>query len=194
VADPPSVDLETARLRLRAFTAADVDHLVALDADPAVMRYINGGMPTPRAEIVDEVLPAFMRRGEAGTGWGFWAAEEKATGTFLGWFHLRPRPGSGTLDEPELGYRLRREAWGKGFATEGARALIEKAFTDLGARRVYAETMAVNVASRRVMEKAGLRYVRTFHAAWPVRIPGDEEGDVEYAITRDEWLATAGSG
>ncbi len=47
--------------------------------------------------------------------------------------------------------------------------------------------MVVNVASRRVMEKAGLRYVRTFHADWPVRIPGDEQGDLEYGIDRGEW-------
>ncbi len=71
-----------------------------------------------------------------------------------------------------------------------SRALIDKAFTELGARRVHASTMAVNTGSRRVMEKAGhaLRpHVR--HADWPVRIEGDEEGDVEYAITRDEWEA-----
>jgi RimJ/RimL family protein N-acetyltransferase len=55
--------------------------------------------------------------------------------------------------------------------------------------RVRAETMVVNVASRRVMEKAGLRYVRTFHQEWPDPIPGDEEGDVEYALTRAEWAA-----
>ena len=61
------------------------------------------------------------------------------------------------------------------------------AFTELGARRVYAETMAVNLGSRRVMEKAGLRLVRTFHQPWPDRIEGDEHGDVEYALTRAEW-------
>jgi RimJ/RimL family protein N-acetyltransferase len=78
--------------------------------------------------------------------------------------------------------------WGQGYATEGSRALIDKAFAELGVERVYASTMAVNVASRRVMEKAGLRFVRTFHADWPVRIPGDEEGDVEYAIDKAEWM------
>ena len=77
----------------------------------------------------------------------------------------------------------------RGLATEGSRALIDKAFTKLGARRVYATAMAVNTGSRRVMEKAGLRYVRTFVADWPVRVPGDEEGDVEYAIDRDGWAA-----
>ena len=67
--------------------------------------------------------------------------------------------------------------------------MIDKGFSEFGVERVNAETMAVNVGSRRVMEKAGLRYVRTFDAEWPVPIPGDEEGDVEYAITRAEWEA-----
>jgi RimJ/RimL family protein N-acetyltransferase len=57
---------------------------------------------------------------------------------------------------------------------------------------VLAETMAANLGSRRVMEKAGVRLVRTFRAEWPVRIPGDEVGDVEYAITFDEWQAARG--
>jgi RimJ/RimL family protein N-acetyltransferase len=175
--------LETERLRLRRFTQDDVDNLVELDADPEVMRYITGGRATPREVIEREELPAFLRRSD---GYGFWAAVEKATGEFVGWFHLRPR-ADGPADEPELGYRLRRSAWGKGYATEGSRALIEKAFTDLGAQRVWAETMVVHTASHRVMEKAGLRYVRTFHADWPEKIEGDEEGDVEYALTRAEW-------
>ena len=82
---------------------------------------------------------------------------------------------------------MRRSAWGKGYATEGSRALIELAFRELGARRVYATTMSVNIASRRVMEKAGLRFVRTFHLEWPDYIEGQEEGGVEYALTRAEW-------
>jgi RimJ/RimL family protein N-acetyltransferase len=85
---------------------------------------------------------------------------------------------------------LKRSAWGKGYATEGSRALIDNAFGELGARRVYAETMAVNTASRRVMEKAGLKFVRSFLQPWPDPIPGDEHGDVEYALTREEWERT----
>ena len=182
------VFLETERLVLRRFTGADLDLLVELDGDPEVMRYVTGGRPTSREELRDDVLPAFLRYYERFPGYGFWAAVEKATGQFLGWFHLRPPEGA-SPDEPELGYRLRRSAWGKGYATEGSRALIRVAFTELGARRVYAETMAVNLGSRRVMEKAGLRHVRTFHGDWPYRIPGDEHGDVEYALTRAEWEA-----
>jgi RimJ/RimL family protein N-acetyltransferase len=150
------------------------------------MRYITGGRPTPREQVRDEVLPAFLAYYERFAGYGFWAAVEKATGQFLGWFHLRPPEGANP-DEPELGYRLLRSAWGKGYATEGSRALIRKAFTELGARRVYAETMAVNRGSWRVMEKAGMRLVRTFRQPWPDRIEGHEHGDVEYALTRAEW-------
>jgi RimJ/RimL family protein N-acetyltransferase len=180
------VFLETERLVLRQFTEADVDILVDLDSDPDVMHFITGGRPTPRAEIETDVLPAFLRYYEHYAGYGFWAVVEKSTGDFLGWFHFRPAEGAGP-DEPELGYRLRKSAWGKGYGTEGSRALIHKGFTELGVRRVLAEAMAVHSASRRVLEKAGLRLVRTFHQPWPFPIPGDEHGDVEYALDRADW-------
>lgn len=180
------VYLRTDRLLLRRFTLDDLNSVEALDADPEVMRYINGGRPTPREELRDEYLPGWLSYYERGDAWGYWAATGRVSGEFLGWFHLRPGPGD-PPDEPELGYRLRREVWGAGLATEGSRGLIGKAFAQLGARRVYATTMAINAGSRRVMEKAGMRFVRLFHGEWPERIPGDEHGDVEYAITRAEW-------
>ena len=178
--------LRTARLDLRDFTPDDVDVLVELDSDPQVMHYITGGRTTPRTEITAEVLPAFLAYTDRADCYGFWAAAERSSGHFVGWFHLRPEEGR-PQDEPELGYRLRRAAWGKGYATEGSAALIDAAFSRWGARRVFATTMVVNVASQRVMEKAGLRRVRTFTQDWPYRIPGEELGDVEYAVTRDEW-------
>jgi RimJ/RimL family protein N-acetyltransferase len=186
------VFLQTERLLLRRFTGDDVDNLVELDSDPDVMRFINGGRPTPRREIENEVLPAFLGYYERFAGYGFWAVVERSTGSFVGWFHLRP--AEGPSDEVELGYRLRRSAWGNGYATEGSRALIDKAFAELGVRRVFASTMVVNVASRRVMEKAGLRFVRTFHQPWPDRIEGEEEGDVEFALVRSEWEQDAHRG
>ena len=180
------VFLETERLVFRRFTIEDVDLLYELDNDPDVMHYINLGAPAPREEVVEAVLPTFLSYYERSDRYGFWAAIEKESGRFLGWFHFRPGEGAGPR-EPELGYRLHRWAWNKGYATEGSRALIDKGFAELGVVRVTAQTMAVHVASRRVMEKSGLRYVRTFHADWPVRIPGDEYGDVEYALDRDQW-------
>ena len=187
------VYVESERLILRRFTLDDLERVTALDADPVVMRYINGGRPTPRDEIRDVYLPGWMAWYGAGDRYGFWAAIEKRTGAILGWFHLRPQE-SDPDDEPELGYRLIASAWGRGYATEGSRALIQKAFVDLGARRVYATTMVVNVASRRVMEKAGLRFVRVFRQPWPDRIEGEEQGDVEYALARDEWAAGPDAG
>jgi RimJ/RimL family protein N-acetyltransferase len=180
------VFLETERLTLRRFTADDVENLVELDSDPEVMKFINGGRPTPREEIENDVLPAFLAYYERGDAYGFWAAVEKATGRFVGWFHFRPGEHS-PPGEAELGYRLRSSAWGKGYATEGSLALVDKGFAELGVERVFATTMTVNVASRRVMEKAGLTFVRTFHQPWPDYIEGQEHGDVEYALLRSEW-------
>jgi RimJ/RimL family protein N-acetyltransferase len=183
-----AVFLETERLTLRKFTSDDADLLVDLDSVPEVMHFINGGRPTSREEIEGDVLPAFLSYYERFTGYGFWAVIEKSSGQFIGWFHLRAAAGH-PPDEPELGYRLKRTAWGNGYAVEGSRALIASAFTDSGAGRVVAETMTVHTASRRVMEKCGMTLVRTFFQDWPDHIPGAEHGDVEYAITGDEWAA-----
>jgi RimJ/RimL family protein N-acetyltransferase len=172
------VFLETERLVLRRFTEADVDNLFDLDSDPDVMRFLTGGKPTPRDLILNETLPRILHYYERFAGFGFWAVIEKSTGAFLGWFEFRPREGSGP-EEVELGYRLRKSAWGKGYATEGSRALIRKGFTELGVLRVVAQTMTGNIASRRVMEKAGLTLERTFYQKWPDPIEGTEQGEVE---------------
>ncbi|WP_030609654.1 GNAT family N-acetyltransferase [Streptomyces sclerotialus] len=168
--------LETERLRLRAFTGADLDNLRELHGDSEVMRFLDGGPPTPDALVTHYSHPGHF---------GYWAAEERATAAFLGWFEFRP-VRDGRTDEVELGYRLRRSAWGRGYATEGSLALLHKGFTELGVVRVTATTMAVHTGSRRVLEKCGLRYVRTFHEEWPDPLPGAEHGDVEYALTAEE--------
>ena len=183
------VFLETDRLVLRQFTTADAGLLTDLDADPDVMRYVTGGAPTTREEIETEFLPAFLGYYRRYQGYGFWAAIEKPTGDFLGWFHFRPPPGA-AQDHAELGYRLRRSAWGQGYATEGSRALIRRGFTEFGVQVVTAGAMPANAASRRVMEKAGLSLVRTFRL--PSRHDGDGDGEeldaVEYALTKADWL------
>jgi RimJ/RimL family protein N-acetyltransferase len=180
------VFLETDRLVLRRFTVDDADNLLGLDSDPEVMHFVTGGRPTRREEIVTDILPAFLGYYERFAGYGFWAAIEKSTGDFVGWFHFRPRDGS-LADQPELGYRLCKSAWGKGYGTEGSRALIRKGFAEYGVRRVFAETMAVHTASRRVMEKAGLTLVRTYHQPSLLKVPGYEQGVVEYAMSRAAW-------
>lgn len=180
------VFLETERLVLRRFTMGDVDNLVSLDADPDVMRFVNGGKRTSREEIENEFLPAFLGYYQRYQEYGFWAAIEKSTGDFLGWFHFRPRDGAAP-GQAELGYRLRKSAWGRGYATEASRALIRKGFTEFGVQRVTAEAMVANMASRRVMEKAGLKLVRTFHQPWPHAIGSHQLVVVEYALQKTDW-------
>jgi RimJ/RimL family protein N-acetyltransferase len=197
------VFLETERLVLRRFTTADVDNLVDLDGDPDVMRFLTGGTPTPRAVIQHEILPRILGYYEQFDGYGLWAAIERSTGEFLGWFSLKPSE-DGSPDDVELGYRLRKSAWGKGYGTEGSRALIRKGFTEFGARRVFATTYQDNLASRRVMEKAGLTFVRSFrltpadlaaegafHATAEEIWDGD---DVEYALSKADWERQEGAG
>ncbi|MGC0416220.1 GNAT family N-acetyltransferase [Embleya sp. AB8] len=185
-----SIFLETSRLELRAFTESDLTHLVDLDADPEVMRYLSGGWATPADEVRDTVLPRLMRAHPAWGRPGFWAARERVGGRFVGWFELRP-VAEDRADVVELGYRLRRDAWGLGYATEGSRALVDKGFAELGVREVTANTMAVNSGSRRVMEKVGLTLLRTWFEDWSEPIEGSEHGEVEYVLTRDDWARQA---
>lgn len=184
------VFLETDRLVLRRFTTADAELLTDLDSDPDVMRFITGGAPTSREEIENEFLPAFLGYYRRYQGYGFWAAIEKSTGDFLGWFHFRPPPGAAE-DHAELGYRLRRSAWGQGYATEGSRALIRRGFSEFGVQVVTAGADPANAASRRVMEKAGLTLVRTFRLPEHHGRDGEDLDAVEYALTKADWLRQA---
>ena len=113
--DSTGVYLETERLILRRFTAADADLLIELDSDPDVMRYLAGGKPTPPEQIRDEFLPRLLGHYAKSPGYGYLAAHEKDGGAFIGWFALQPTPQDPD-DQPELGYRLRRAAWGRGYA------------------------------------------------------------------------------
>lgn len=159
------IEIRTDRLLLRAFRLDDIAKLVALDADPAVREFLD--MPeAPSARQAEEWLARIAVDYSTGSSRGFWAAEEE--GRFVGWFHLRPARDTG---ETELGYRLRRDAWGRGLASEGGRVLI-----DLAGERVIARTMVSNVRSRRVMEKLGMEQVREF--LYDGRLPC-----VEYATT-----------
>jgi RimJ/RimL family protein N-acetyltransferase len=194
-------ELVTERLVLRRFTAGDAGNLLALDGDPEVMRYLEPRVKT-RAQIEAEVLPLFLGRHQRYPGFGRWAADARDGGEFVGWFGLRPvQPIEGAIidwpDAPpgggvaEIGYRLRRSAWGRGYATEGTRALVRRAFTELGVREVVATTMTVNTRSRAVMRKAGLLYSRTVHLSWAEPLDGTEQGEVEYRLRREDWIAQA---
>jgi RimJ/RimL family protein N-acetyltransferase len=147
--------LESARLVLRRFTPHDVDILIELDSDPEVVRYLGGPRPTSlREHLETDVMPRVLGYYATHDARGVWAAHEKDGGAFVGWFLYRPdrdRP-----DDPELGYRLRRASWGKGYATEMSRALVAHAFDVLRDPIVTARAQLANRASWHVMEKLGM--------------------------------------
>ncbi|MEU8794331.1 GNAT family N-acetyltransferase [Streptomyces sp. NPDC048643] len=180
--------LETERLTLRCFTADDADLLIELDSDPAVMRYLTGGDPTAPELVRERHLPNIIAGYEKWHGdLGLFAAQERDGGAFIGWFCLRPEP-DGPLDEAELGYRLRQAAWGKGYAAEGSRALLAKAFTELDVRMVWAETMAVNHGSRNVMKKLDMTLATAIPTPADMEmIEGSQHGGVRYEITKKQW-------
>lgn len=186
--------LSTPRLRLRPVTVDDEELLFELDSDPEVMRWLSGGPGTPLEAIREAVLPGFLALpGER--GFGCWLVFEDETGDFLGWVSLRPGPS--LEDGGEIGYRLRRAAWGRGCATEAAREVLAFAFENGGLARVFGTTYEANVGSRKVMEELGMTLVRRFRptptelAAQSTYAPAGDDPwdgeDVEYAINRRDW-------
>jgi len=178
-------DLRTDRLHLVDITPQHLDALVELDSDPEVMRYLTGGKPTPRQDYLgdDGLLARMMAYPQPDVG--YFAALE--SGRFVGWFHLRP-----SVVEPEIleiGYRLRRDVWGRGLATEGARMLCEVAFTRHGVARVDACALRDNLASIAVMRRCGMVWERSFrHPRAPLdceRYVVDESGFRAAVAARD---------
>jgi RimJ/RimL family protein N-acetyltransferase len=166
---------ETERLELRAFVAADFPDIWRLDRDPRVMRYIGDGRPASR-EAVRSTLERIIHYPELYPDLGIWRAARRDTGAFVGWFLLKY---AGRSSDVEVGYRLLPEAWGNGFATEGAKTLVDYGFNELGLHRIIGITHPDNHASQRVLRKAGLddcgwgryyeRHVRVFAADNPDR-------------------------
>lgn len=172
---------------LRRFTEADVGLLAALYGDPRVMRFITP-QPPSLAEVESTILPTYLREyGELADGLGTFAAIEAATGQMAGRFSLKPASSYGLAGGTELGCRLYPAFWGRGLATEGARALIESAFGRLHLDRVVATTMADNVGSWRMLEKCGMRRVGTFRYPDADLMPGAEHGDFVYQLGRSDW-------
>ncbi len=147
------------------------------------MRFIDLGKPVPADVVLSRDMAWLLA--DYGEGIGYWVGVDRVHETTVGWFGLQPVALSPL--EVELGYRLDPGFWGRGLATEAASAIIEYAFDLAGVQRLFATTMVANVGSWKVMEKAGLRRQRTWIYDGPDPIPGAELGDVEYALTLDQW-------
>lgn len=170
--------------------------LLGLDTDPEVMRYIAFGRPFDEKEA-EMCREALLKTAEP-AGYGTWVAQLKSRNNngdspkeLIGWWVLSPSEKD--PKRAEFGLRVVRQYWGQGFATEGTLALVRYAFeSGLGLGAVYGETMAVNRGSCRTMASCGMRFVRKFFNDYSdikdfTPAPGIEHGEVEYAITREEW-------
>jgi len=189
-----NITLETARLMLRRFTVNDVDDLVELDADPTVMRYINGGQPSDREAIQNMLLPKFMAYNDHPVPFGYWFTTLKENGKFIGWFQFvlatdnrfACEQGIVTGDEICLGYRLKHAYWGQGYATEGATRMVDLGFHQGTVKKVSSWALTANRGSTRVMEKAGLTFEQAFEftAEQLPNLTTEERQAVKYSVTR----------
>lgn len=161
-----SVDpLSTARLLLRRWREADREPFAAMNADPEVMRHFPA--PLGRAEsdsLADRIEAGFQER-----GFGLWALEVRATGEFVGFTGLNPMPegvpGAGGM---EVGWRLARPVWRRGYATEAATAAVDLAFGPLGLPELWSMTAVTNEPSQAVMRRLGMTlYTRFDHPCVP---------------------------
>lgn len=155
--------MTTDRLTLRPVTEADAPLLRELDSDPEVRRFVGLAEPFPLERYVERIR-VWSAYGHSHPGYGFFAAEERDGRAFVGWLHLRPALDYAFAAETgyaagefDVGFRLRRDRWNRGYATEAAAALLARAAGDPTVSRVVACALATNAASLRVLHKLGLR-------------------------------------
>jgi [ribosomal protein S5]-alanine N-acetyltransferase len=154
--------VETERLILREILPSDEQGMFELDSDPEVHTYL-GNNPVKILQESREMI-IMIRQQYIDHGIGRWAVIEKKTNNFIGWagFKLVKEEINGHSDFYDLGYRFIKKYWGKGFATEAAKACIDYGFKKMNLSEIYARTMVDNLNSRKVLEKAELTFVEKF--------------------------------
>lgn len=150
---------ETARLRLRDWEEGDLAPFCRLNADEQVMRYFPKTLSAEETALLYTTIKAEF----AENGFGFYAVEVKENQEFIGFIGFH-RPAFEAEFTPciEIGWRLKKEAWGKGYATEGAAACLKYGFNVLGFDEVYSFTAVINTPSKKVMTKLGMSFIQTF--------------------------------
>jgi len=156
--------IETERLILRELRIGDLEGMFELDSDPEVHRYL-GNKPIKNKneakKTIENVLNQYKERGI-----GRWAVMEKHTGDFIGWSGIRLNTEynmNGFTTYYDVGYRLIKRFWGKGYATESGKAAVDYAFNVLNLPELYATTEIGNQASHNALLKTGLKYVEDFY-------------------------------
>jgi len=153
---------ETERLILRELVVEDETAMFELDSDPEVHRYV-GNSPVESIEQIQDIIEFIQKQYEE-NGVGRWAVIEKSSNKFIGWAGLKlfKNEMNNHSNFYELGYRLIKSYWGKGYATEAALASVKYGIEKLGLKEIYAMTDVDNINSKKVLEKAGFKYIETF--------------------------------
>jgi RimJ/RimL family protein N-acetyltransferase len=180
--------LVTQRLRLRDWRDDDLPAFRALNADPEVMRHLPG----PLDAAASDALAARAREALARQGWGSWAVELPGEVSFIGMVGLgHVRFVAPFAPAIEVGWRLARTCWGRGYATEAARVVIDFAFTNLAVSELVSFTVPGNAASRRVMEKLGFRLDEPAGFSHPHLPPGHPLArHVLYRLSHEAWVTS----
>lgn len=147
------VFLETERLTLVELALHHVDDLNDLDSDPAVMHFITNGVPRPKGHN-EAAVPRLMKYMDKNPGLGLWPTYLTETGEFIGWYILKHLLDTG---EVEVGFRIKKKFWGKGYSTETGIALAKHGFETVGLERIVAIVRPDNFASQAVIKKIGLK-------------------------------------
>lgn len=153
---------ETERLILRELLAEDETAMFELDSDPEVHRYV-GNSPVESIEQIQDIIEFIQKQYEE-NGVGRWAVIEKSSNKFIGWAGLKlfKNEMNNHSNFYELGYRFIKSYWGKGYATEAAKASVKYGIEQLGVKEIYAMTDVENINSKKVLEKVGFKYIETF--------------------------------
>jgi RimJ/RimL family protein N-acetyltransferase len=193
--DPLRVILHTERLLLCTWSAEDTEVLLALSRDPVVMRYFPG--PATREQI--EALVARQQKALAAGGPALYAVHTRETEPggsrcigFVGLAIPRFEPPFATTDPcVEVGWRLRRDAWGRGYATEAARESLRHGFETLGLQEIVSFTTVANEPSRAVMRRLGMRHDPAGDFDHPLLEPDEPvRPHVLYRLTAEEWRSS----
>jgi ribosomal-protein-alanine N-acetyltransferase len=173
------IHIETQRLLIREIRDEDENGLFELDADPEVHRYL-GNNPITTREQAREIIQ-FLHQQYQENGIGRWAVIEKISGNFIGWTGLKliTEKTNDHINYYDMGYRLIRKYWGKGYATETAKAILKYGFDSLQLNEMYAIANIKNDASNTILKKVGLQALQTFN------YKGEEHN--WYKITKEEW-------
>ena len=180
--------IRTERLLLRRWREADREPFAALNADPAVMEHLQGLMSRERSDDFLDRIEAHWRE----HGWGLWAVEVPGVAPFVGYVGLWPADYVTGAPMVEVGWRLAREQWGRGYATEAAREALRVGFTEIGLDEIVSFTVPQNRRSIAVMERIGLirdpardfEHPRVDAVTYPQLVR-----HILYRLSREEWQA-----